>query len=103
MYGISSIRSYVVKRRPHFKHSRRRRIASPPRLSRESITLSSAKRQNGHFTARRLPFAPAPRPKPRPCFPSGRVLLTIRRPFPRSPDAAVLRWILLHAREAEDQ
>src|ERR1700747_219077 len=35
------MRSYVVKRRLHFKHSRRRRMVSPPRPSRESITLSS--------------------------------------------------------------
>src|SRR5256885_13783760 len=49
MYGISSIRSYVVKRRSHFKHSRRRRIVSPVRPSRESITLSSVCPQNGHF------------------------------------------------------
>src|SRR5437016_10754847 len=49
MYGISSIRSYEVKRRSHFKHSRRRRIASPSRDSRESTTLSSRKPQNGHF------------------------------------------------------
>src|SRR6266446_638285 len=50
MYGISSIRSYVVKRRPHFRHSRRRRIVSPTRPSRESITLSSICAQKGHFT-----------------------------------------------------
>src|SRR6266481_1521501 len=50
IYGISSIRSYVVKRRPHFRHSRRRRIVSPPRPSRESITLSSICAQKGHFT-----------------------------------------------------
>src|SRR5437588_12950183 len=49
MYGISSIRSYEVKRRSHFRHSRRRRIASPSRDSRESTTLSSRKPQNGHF------------------------------------------------------
>src|SRR5437763_243315 len=49
MYGISSMRSYDVKRRSHFKHSRRRRIASPSRDSRESTTLSSRKPQKGHF------------------------------------------------------
>src|SRR5882724_1693380 len=49
MYGISSMRSYDVKRRSHFKHSRRRRITSPSRLSRESTTLSSRCKQNGHF------------------------------------------------------
>src|SRR6266404_7405470 len=49
MYGIWSIRSYEVKRRSHFKHSRLRRIASPSRDSRESTTLSSRKPQKGHF------------------------------------------------------
>src|SRR5258707_7088053 len=49
MYGISSIRSYVVKRREHFRHSRRRRMVSPVRPSRESITLSSRCAQKGHF------------------------------------------------------
>src|SRR5882762_2791518 len=49
MYGIWSIRSYEVKRRSHFKHSRRLRIESPSRDSRESTTLSSIKPQNGHF------------------------------------------------------
>src|SRR5215472_10681445 len=44
------MRSYVVKRRLHFKHSRRRRMVSPPRPSRESITLSSTCAQKGHFT-----------------------------------------------------
>src|SRR5215472_2984054 len=44
------MRSYVVKRRLHFKHSRRRRMVSPPRPSRESITLSSKCAQKGHFT-----------------------------------------------------
>src|ERR1035441_547899 len=49
IYGISSIRSYVVKRFSHFRHSRRRRIDSPSLLSRESTTLSFSKPQNGHF------------------------------------------------------
>src|SRR5258708_9741378 len=49
MYGISSIRSYVVNRRSHFRHSRRRRMVSPVRPSRESITLSSRCAQKGHF------------------------------------------------------
>src|SRR5438105_3963082 len=49
MYGISSMRSYDVKRRSHFRHSRRRRMASPSRDSRESTTLSSRKPQKGHF------------------------------------------------------
>src|SRR6185436_8888892 len=49
MWGISSMRSYEVKRRSHFRHSRRRRMASPSRDSRESTTLSSTNPQNGHF------------------------------------------------------
>src|ERR1700738_382299 len=44
------MRSYVVNRLAHFRHSRRRRIASPARPSRESITLSSRNAQKGHFT-----------------------------------------------------
>src|ERR1043166_8042608 len=49
MYGISSMRSYDVNRRSQRRHSRRRRIASPSRDSRESTTLSSRYAQNGHF------------------------------------------------------
>src|SRR5215472_1521590 len=49
MYGISSIRSYVVKRFSHFRHSRRRRIESASLLSRESTTLSFSNPQKGHF------------------------------------------------------
>src|SRR5438874_8985863 len=49
MYGISSMRSYDVKRRSHFRHSRLRRMASPSRDSRESTTLSSRKPQKEHF------------------------------------------------------
>src|SRR5215470_11456127 len=45
------MRSYVVKRLPHFKHSRRRRMESASLLSRESTTLSLANPQNGHFMA----------------------------------------------------
>jgi hypothetical protein len=41
----------VVKRLPHFRHSRRRRIDSASLLSRESTTLSFAKPQKGHFMA----------------------------------------------------
>src|SRR5215831_3643020 len=52
------MRSYVVKRRLHFKHSRRRRIVSPPRPSRESITLSSTCPQKGHFTGLSLLAGP---------------------------------------------
>src|ERR1051325_2156903 len=43
------MRSYEVKRRSHFRHSRRRLIESPSRDSRESTTLSSINPQNGHF------------------------------------------------------
>src|SRR5207253_10088263 len=43
------MRSYDVKRRSHFKHSRLRRMASPSHDSLESTTLSSIKPQNGHF------------------------------------------------------
>src|SRR5438876_9588946 len=49
MYGISSMRSYVVKRFSHFRHSRRRRMESASLLSRESTTLSFSKPQKGHF------------------------------------------------------
>src|ERR1700730_7338923 len=45
------MRSYVVKRLPHFKHSRLRRIDSASLLSRESTTLSFANPQKGHFMA----------------------------------------------------
>jgi hypothetical protein len=40
-----------VKRFPHFRHSRRRRIDSASLLSRESTTLSFANPQKGHFMA----------------------------------------------------
>src|SRR5258708_8228858 len=60
MYGISSIRSYVVNRRSHFRHSRRRRMVSPVRPSRESITLSSRCPQKGHFTPAFLLRRPLP-------------------------------------------
>src|SRR5580698_713388 len=43
------MRSYVVKRLPHFRHSRRRRMESASLLSRESTTLSFANPQKGHF------------------------------------------------------
>src|SRR5579883_1592302 len=45
------MRSQVVKRLPHLRHSRRRRIDSASLLSRESTTLSSRKPQKGHFIA----------------------------------------------------
>src|SRR4051812_38437192 len=48
MSGVSSsTRSYVVKRRLHARHSRRRRITAPSCDSRESITLFSGSWQNG--------------------------------------------------------
>src|SRR5580704_15671428 len=43
------MRSYVVKRLLHFRHSRRRRMESASLLSRESTTLSFANPQKGHF------------------------------------------------------
>src|SRR5580704_17942883 len=43
------MRSYVVKRLPHLRHSRRRRMESASLLSRESTTLSFSKPQKGHF------------------------------------------------------
>src|ERR1700727_632146 len=43
------MRSYVVKRLLHFRHSRRRRMDSASLLSRESTTLSFANPQKGHF------------------------------------------------------
>src|SRR3984957_6013432 len=43
------MRSYVVKRFSHFRHSRRRRMESASLLSRESTTLSFSKPQKGHF------------------------------------------------------
>src|SRR5205823_7211982 len=52
------MRSYVVKRRLHFRHSRLRRMVSPPRPSRESITLSSTCAQKGHFTRLGLLIGP---------------------------------------------
>src|SRR5262252_9547939 len=45
------MRSYVVKRFLHFRHSRRRRMESASLLSRESTTLSFANPQKGHFMA----------------------------------------------------
>src|ERR1700723_536678 len=53
------MRSYVVKRLLHFRHSRRRRIDSASLLSRESTTLSLANPQKGHFMA--LVWVPAGR------------------------------------------
>ena len=43
--GTSSTRSYVVNRRPHARHSRRRRMAIASSARRESTTLSSFARQ----------------------------------------------------------
>src|ERR1700687_27994 len=70
------MRSYVVKRLAHLRHSRRRRIASPARPSRESITLSSRNAQKGHFTPLILlagwPPASPQRQSPAPLFPAPR-------------------------------
>src|SRR3954452_18990196 len=46
---VSSVRSYVVKRRLQLTHCRRLRIAKPSWLDRESITRSLSMRQKGHF------------------------------------------------------
>jgi hypothetical protein len=48
---MSSICSYEVKRRPQFRHSRRRRMVAPSRLSRESTTRSRFSEQKGHLMA----------------------------------------------------
>src|SRR5689334_5959331 len=80
MYGISSMRSYVVKRRSHFRHSRRRRIVSPARPSRESITLSSRCPQNGHFTRVALPAGGPRGGPPSPQCPAAPLFL--RPPIP---------------------
>src|SRR5258708_28856031 len=56
------MRSYVVKRFPQFRHSRRRRIDSPSLLSRESTTLSFSNPQKGHFIVRRV--FPLRKPEP---------------------------------------
>src|SRR5947199_8243730 len=46
---MSSICSYEVKRRPQLRHSRRRRMVAPSRLSRESTTRSRLSEQKGHL------------------------------------------------------
>src|SRR6266700_2276470 len=48
------MRSYVVKRCPHCRHSRLRRIASPTSESRESTTFKSWWPQYGHLMASRI-------------------------------------------------
>src|SRR6185436_1034725 len=48
---MSSICSYEVKRRPQLRHSRRRRMVAPSRLSRESTTRSRLSEQKGHLIA----------------------------------------------------
>src|SRR5947209_4112092 len=48
------MRSYVVKRFSHLRHSRRRRMESASLLSRESTTLSLTKPQKGHFIGAEL-------------------------------------------------
>src|SRR6266404_2105685 len=92
MYGISSMRSYVVNRRSHFKHSRRRRIVSPVRPSRESMTLSSKCPQKGHFTPTFLPCRPdqhsVPHFRARQCH---RALLFHVPPVPASSPEKCLR------------
>src|SRR6266545_797651 len=67
----SWIRSYVVKRRPQPRHSRRRRVACPSCASRESTTRSSRCAQYGHLIAVHAERstqgpvnAPAPAPAP---------------------------------------
>src|SRR2546430_4744138 len=55
----SSMYSWVVYRRWHLRHSRRRRMNSPSRPTRESTTRSSVWPQNGHFTGR-VPLSGAP-------------------------------------------
>src|SRR5207237_8362145 len=52
--STSSMYSYVVYRRWHFRHSRRRRMNSPSRPTRESTTRSSVWPQNGHFIGAHL-------------------------------------------------
>jgi hypothetical protein len=51
LMAVSSIRSYVVYRRLHERHSRRRRIEKPSWQARESMTRSLSIRQKGHFMA----------------------------------------------------
>src|SRR3954454_23439603 len=53
---MSSICSYEVKRRPQLRHSRRRRMVAPSRLSRESTTRSRFSEQKGHLIAPALSF-----------------------------------------------
>src|SRR6266404_6663431 len=53
------MRSYVVKRFSHFRHSRRRRMDSASLLSRESTTLSSMNPQKGHFICAVPPYCSA--------------------------------------------
>jgi hypothetical protein len=56
MIGISSMCSYVVNRRLHVKHSRRRRMTLASLLNLESITLFSISLQYGHFIPRPPPL-----------------------------------------------
>ena len=48
MSGISSRRSYVVKRAPHARHSRLRRMLAPSSEDLESTTFDSVVPQLGH-------------------------------------------------------
>jgi hypothetical protein len=54
MNETNSSRSNVVKRAPHFSHSRRRRIAFPSSVVRESITRVSRFRHLGHFIDKKV-------------------------------------------------
>src|SRR6185295_5616269 len=72
------MRSYVVKRLPHFRHSRRRRMESASLLSRESTTLSFSKPQKGHFMSDGEVVA---------CIVTGGVRRDRRRQRPRRPGA----------------
>src|SRR3954470_23238651 len=58
---VSSVRSYVVNRRLQLTHGRRRRIARPSWLDRESITRSLSMRQKGHFISALLYLPARPR------------------------------------------
>src|SRR5512142_3395775 len=76
------MRSYVVKRFSHFRHSRRRRIDSPSLLSRESTTLSFSNPQKGHFMDTSI--VNGKREKEKPGEPSRKTGKTLkRRGWPR--------------------
>src|SRR5271154_7258282 len=85
------MRSYVVNRRSHFKHSRRRRIKSPVRASRESTTLSSRCEQKGHFTCACLPFCA--RTLTHPTCRTNRIIQPVL-PTPLPPQFSLLPFLL---------